>query len=99
MKRILIASSIQLAICVTATCSPCLAWDDDDDNDSKPFHQPNPLAFCRSSIPKLGQIFLGGVCAYDHPLGGWGVGVVVGGFLDRIAQPNQRLESGMRGAF
>ena len=32
------------------------------------------------------------------PAGGMGMGVVVGGFLDRIAQPNQRLESGMRGA-
>ena len=27
--------------------------------------------------------------------GEWGV--VVGGFLDRIVQPNERLESGMRG--
>lgn len=26
---------------VLAACSPCLAWDDDDDNDSKPFHQSN----------------------------------------------------------
>ena len=28
--------------------------------------------------------------------GEWGV--VVGGFLDRIVQPNQRIESGMSGA-
>ncbi len=32
------------------------------------------------------------------PAGGMGMGVVVGGFLDRIAQPNQLLESEMRGA-
>ena len=39
---------------------------------------------------------MGGVCVCDHPLGGWGVGVVVRGFLGRIVQPNQQLESGMR---
>jgi hypothetical protein len=31
MKRILIASSINLAIWVAAACSPCHAWDDEDD--------------------------------------------------------------------
>jgi len=34
----------------------------------------------RSSIPKLGQIFLGGVCIFDHPLGGWGGGGGLGQF-------------------
>ena len=40
MKRILIASSIKLAMLVAAACSSCLAWDDDDD-ESRPFHQSN----------------------------------------------------------
>lgn len=26
---------------VLAACSPCIAWDDDDDTDSKPFHRSN----------------------------------------------------------
>ena len=48
----------------------------------------------RSSIPKLGQIFLGGVCVLDHPLGGWGVGVVVG--LGKVGFPIQSSHVSVR---
>jgi len=44
---------------------------------------PTLIIFCRSSIPKLGLIFLGWVCVSDQPLGDVEWGVVVGG-LGRI---------------
>jgi hypothetical protein len=33
--------SLLFCIGVLAACSPCLAWDDDDDTDSKPLHRSN----------------------------------------------------------
>ena len=43
-----------------------------------PLPQPNPVAFCRSSVLKLSRIFLGGVCVCDYSLGDGEWGVVVG---------------------
>ena len=61
-----------------------------------PLPKPNPVASCRSSIPKLSRIFWVGYVYMNTRWGDVEWGVVVG-FLDRIAQPNERLESGMRG--